>query len=210
MRHRGACGSPDDGARARVLSGAGRRLHQEERSEGAGYTNAVPDFPIKNEIGLRVDAVQAMSTSLTSSRCSYAALRRAVRRVGRIYDDALVQVGLNAAQYNLLATVARIGTPTQSELAADLVMDLSALGRTLKPLIREGWVMTLKDGNDGRTKRVELTSVGQGRLREASERWAGAQARFDRLVGRTASKELRALLDRLASEDFAEKFRRAS
>ena len=54
--------------------------------------------------------------------------------------------------------------PTLRELAEAIVMDLSALGHTLKPLIRDGYVALVPDKNDGRVKHATLT---KGRGKEA-------------------------------------------
>jgi DNA-binding MarR family transcriptional regulator len=147
-----------------------------------------------------------MSTTLTASVCSYGALRRATRGIGQLYDEAIVSAGINAAQYNLLSAISRLDAPTQSELAVDMVMDLSALGHTLKPLIRDGWVEARKDNEDARRRRIALTSAGKAKLQEAQALWKRAQSRFDLLVGRAVSKELRELLDKISDPEFAERF----
>src|ERR1700754_4268018 len=126
----------------------------------------------------------AMSTNaLTRSTCSYGALRRAMRGIGQLYDQALAPSGLNAAQYNLLRTIEKLGTPTHSVLAADMVMDLSALGHTLKPLVRDGWITLDKDRNDGPRRIVTLTEEGKGRLQEAKRLWKPVQRRFESVLG---------------------------
>lgn len=137
--------------------------------------------------------------ALTSSACSYGALRRAMRSMGQLYDQALAPTGINAAQFNLLRTVEKLSIPTQSELAGDMVMDLSALGHTLKPLIREGFLSLEKDTNDGRRRIVTLTKDGRDKLKEAKSYWKPTQRRFESTVGAAASNELLALLDYLAS-----------
>jgi DNA-binding MarR family transcriptional regulator len=147
-----------------------------------------------------------MSTFLTPSLCSYGALRRATRGIGQLYDEMMGSAGINAAQYNLLHTISRLNAPTQSELAGEMVMDLSALGHTLKPLIRDGFVASRKDHEDSRRRRITLTKAGETRLREAEVLWKQAQKRFDLLVGRTAAREFRELLDQIASPEFAERF----
>jgi DNA-binding MarR family transcriptional regulator len=147
-----------------------------------------------------------MSSFLTPSVCSYGALRRATRGIGQLYDSVIGLAGINAAQYNLIHTISRLGTPTQSELASEMVMDLSALGHTLKPLIRDGFVASRKDSTDARKRRITLTKTGEAKLREAEVLWKRAQKRFDSLVGRTATKEFWEMLDQIASPEFAEQF----
>ncbi|SOE87574.1 DNA-binding transcriptional regulator, MarR family [Burkholderia sp. YR290] len=146
------------------------------------------------------------NSSLTPSVCIYGALRRATRGIGQLYDAALCTTGINTAQFNLLRTIGKLGTPSQSELAADMVMDLGALGHTLKPLLRDGWITLERDPLDGRRRIVSLTEEGQSRLRNAAVLWKRTQRRFDSLVGHESTQTLLQLLDHLASEEFGETF----
>ncbi|WP_186124255.1 MarR family winged helix-turn-helix transcriptional regulator [Burkholderia gladioli] len=139
---------------------------------------------------------------LTPSVCSYGALRRATRGISQQYDQALEPAGINAAQYNLLRAVQRLGAPTQSELAAEVVMDLSALGHTLKPLIRDSWITLDKDPEDNRRRLISLTPEGRERLRHARRLWKPVQQRFEAFLGKQETQDLLALLDHLASGSF--------
>lgn len=143
---------------------------------------------------------------LSTSVCSYGALRRAMRGVGLLYDQALAPAGINAAQYNLLRSIERLKAATQSDLAAELVMNLSALGHTLKPLVRDGWVALNKDPDDGRRRLVTLTSDGRIKLREAQQLWRPTQKRFEAVLGGEETRRLLTLLDHLASTDFSDIF----
>jgi DNA-binding MarR family transcriptional regulator len=147
-------------------------------------------------------------TPLSSSVCNYAALRRATRGVGQLYDQALAPSGLNAAQHGLLNSISRLKNPSQSDLAADLVMDLSALGHTLKPLVRDGFVQLSPDATDKRKRRVTLTSVGAAKLRDAARLQKTVQRRLESVLGREEAGALRALLDYLSSSEFSDEFGR--
>jgi DNA-binding MarR family transcriptional regulator len=144
--------------------------------------------------------------SLSPSVCNYAALRRATRGVGQLYDQALAPSGLNAAQHGLLNSIARLKNPCQSDLATDLVMDLSALGHTLKPLVRDGFVQLSPDDNDKRKRRVTLTSVGAAKLRDTRKLQKTVQRRLESVLGHDRASALRALLDYLSSSDFSKAF----
>lgn len=144
------------------------------------------------------------NAALNPSCCSYGALKRATRGIGQFYDKALSPSGINATQYNALAAIRRLNAPTQSELANDLVMDLSALGHTLKPLIRDGWVSVERDADDGRKRRIVLTAEGDECLDRAFSHWEKAQQEFDTALGATISDGLRQLLDHLVSGTFAD------
>ncbi len=97
--------------------------------------------------------------------CNNSMLRRASRMLGQLYDDELAPSGLRATQHGLLAQIHIMGAPTLRDLAAEIVMDLSALGHTLKPLVRDGYVALVPDKEDRRVKHVNADAC---RPKEAS------------------------------------------
>jgi DNA-binding MarR family transcriptional regulator len=144
--------------------------------------------------------------SLRDSICNNAALRRATRRLGQLYDDRLAGAGLKATQTTLLSQVHILNEPTLKELANELVMDLSALSHTLKPLVRDGLVKIVPDKRDARAKRVTLTPAGRAKLEVVMELWTEVHKRFEEVLGPEQAQKLRATLDLIASPDFAEAF----
>ncbi|MCA0010488.1 MarR family winged helix-turn-helix transcriptional regulator [Mesorhizobium sp. B292B1B] len=135
------------------------------------------------------------------SRCNNATLRRTARRLGRFYDDALAPSGLKGTQFGLLFQISASSEPAMGTVAEALIMDLSALGHTLKPLVRDGYVETFPDKDDRRVKRVRLTPHGRAKLEEAIKLWSVAQQRFEEMVGAEQAAKLRATLDTVASLD---------
>jgi DNA-binding MarR family transcriptional regulator len=138
--------------------------------------------------------------------CNNAAIRQAARMLGQLYDDALAPSGLRGTQYTLLYVIQEMNAPTLREMADQLVMDLSALGRSLKPLERDGLVAIVADPNDGRAKRATLTKAGSKTLKRALELWRDAQDRFEKAFGTKRAEELRSVLESLSSREFREAF----
>ncbi|MDX8526701.1 MarR family winged helix-turn-helix transcriptional regulator [Mesorhizobium sp. MSK_1335] len=132
------------------------------------------------------------------SSCNNATLRRAARSLGRFYDDALAPSGLKGTQFGLLFQIHVGSEPTMGTIAEALIIDLSALGHTLKPLIRDGYVETFADKDDRRVKRVRLTPQGETKLDEAIKLWSVAQQQFEDRVGAEQAAKLRAALDEVA------------
>ncbi|MGI4813244.1 MAG: MarR family winged helix-turn-helix transcriptional regulator [Janthinobacterium lividum] len=153
--------------------------------------------------------VAEQNDTSVNSHCNNAAIRRAARRVGQLYDDALAPCGLRATQYSLLNQIERAGSPTMRMLADKLVMDLSALGHTLQPLSRDGLLERVADADDRRSRRVHLTPAGIAKLREARRLWKQANDSFDTSFGVHDAARLRATLDLIASPGFAERLRTA-
>lgn len=157
---------------------------------------------MRNDIKARPPEASAGANLL--GHCNNAALRKAARRLGKLYDAVLDPSGLRATQYILLTQIHELGSPTMAKLANSLVMDLSATRHSLEPLIRERLVRLHIDPNDRRVKRVVLTATGAAKFKKAFGLWRKAQDRFERALGRARAAELRSELAFLASDEFNE------
>jgi DNA-binding MarR family transcriptional regulator len=136
------------------------------------------------------------------SPCNNATLRRAARRLGRFYDDVLAPSGMKGTQYGLLYQIHIGDEPAMGAIAEAMIMDLSALGHTLKPLVRDDYVETFADKDDRRIKRVRLTPRGKVKLEEATKLWSMAQQRFEEMFGKDRAAMLRSALDEVAAMEF--------
>jgi DNA-binding MarR family transcriptional regulator len=126
--------------------------------------------------------------------CTCLAVRQAARRVTQFYDQHLAPTGLRTTQFSILATLRRLGEKTINELAAEMVMDRTTLGRNVLPLEREGLISIEPGQTNGRSKTVKLTAEGRKRLDEARKRWRAAQGGFARAFGEERTVLLRSLL----------------
>ena len=131
----------------------------------------------------------------TSCLCTQ--LRRASRGVTRLYDDALADVGLGAAQFSLLRHVQRLGQPSISVLAEAMGLDRSTLGRNLR-VLQEQELLQLGEGHDLRAREVRLTEAGLQRIEQALPLWEQVQRELNARLGEDHRAELMALLDQLA------------
>jgi DNA-binding MarR family transcriptional regulator len=134
-----------------------------------------------------------MPTS-TSPACACSRLRRATRAITQLYDDALAPSGLRATQFGVLRTLARRGTMTIGSLAADLLLDRTALSRNLDPLVERGLV-EIAAGIDLRTRHVTMSAAGKRTLDIAEPHWTDAQREVSRRVGKQRLAELYTLLE---------------
>lgn len=135
------------------------------------------------------------STATPSSpACACGRLRRATRALTQLYDDLMAPSGLRVTQFSLLRMLARQGTSRMSDLAEALLLDRTALSRTLDPLVGRGLVMIVP-GRDARTREVSLKRAGQSALRAATPYWQDAQAQVAKRLG---SAKLDALIAVLA------------
>ncbi|WP_158812135.1 MarR family winged helix-turn-helix transcriptional regulator [Beijerinckia sp. L45] len=148
-----------------------------------------------------MNAMEALGT------CGNASLRKATRRVGQLFDDAMRAGGLRATQQHLLAQVSAMQAPTMKKLASALVMDLSALGHTLQPLLRDGYVPLSVNKDDRRSKLVMITDLGRLKLESSTVLWRDAHSRFEAALGKERAEQLLEILDAVASPSFSTAFR---
>jgi len=133
-----------------------------------------------------------------SAACACGRLRRAARALTQRYDDAMAPAGLRVTQFSLLRTLARGGPARISELAAQQLLDRTALSRNLDPLLEKGFV-AVAAGRDARTREVALTARGATVLRRAERYWKDAQDEVVRRIGKARFARLIAVLGELES-----------
>ena len=126
--------------------------------------------------------------------CSNFRLRQMARRVSRIYDHHLAEVGLTGTQYSTLGTLARLGPVGQRELARQLGLDASTLARNLRLMIGQGWIRQ-EPGPDARSRLVRLTDAGRQTLTEGRRCWREAQRALTGLMGAERIRVLHQVLD---------------
>src|SRR5256712_2746012 len=133
----------------------------------------------------RVSTVAAGQDRGRLSPCVCSTLRRVTRAVTQLYDDALRLSGLRVTQFNILATIARMGEANLKQLEDTLAIDQTTLTRSLNVLERDG-VIERASHPDGRIKAMRLTSKGRRALEVARPLWARAQDRVLRELGTKA------------------------
>jgi DNA-binding MarR family transcriptional regulator len=135
--------------------------------------------------------------------CCATAMRKATRRLTQLYDDALERCGLRSTQFAILAELDfKPGDPpTMAELAKLLVMDRSALGHNLQPLLRDGLVALKDSPTDKRRRLVVLTPQGRAKMKVAVKLWNEAEQRFRAVFGPSRAAKLRATLLEIARDD---------
>jgi DNA-binding MarR family transcriptional regulator len=135
-----------------------------------------------------------MNRSLSYDECNCFALRQAARHVTQIYERHLGQVGLTAAQFTILAKLARKPNLPIADLADSMVMERTTLVRAMKPLQRDGLVVSESAEHDGRTFLFSLTEQGEATFDLAADAWRAAQDEFEEKFGRERARALRSEL----------------
>lgn len=127
-------------------------------------------------------------------------MRAATRRLTQLYDEAMAPTGLRITQFHVLAELERRSAdpPTIGELAEILTMERSALGQTLRPLVRDGFVALRQDARDGRRRPIKLTRAGRDKVAYGRRYWAGAHEKFQHFFGGNQMVGLRETLRDIA------------
>lgn len=133
--------------------------------------------------------------------CNCLAARKAARHLTQFYDRHLAPSGLRSTQFSVLARVRLRGPISINALAAELALDRTTLGRTLRPLERDGLIRLGRDPRDRRGRALTLTAAGEARLDAARPLWLAAQRRFEAVYGEQRAGALRQTLAELVAVD---------
>lgn len=114
-----------------------------------------------------------------TGNCYALAVRRASRRLIRLYDGALDQTGLTVSQLATLAWIKALKRPTVQKIADYMEMDQSAMSRGLAPLERDGLVAGAPHPTDKRRRVLSLTEAGEAALAQGAEAWETAQRQVE-------------------------------
>ncbi|SDN90249.1 MarR family winged helix-turn-helix transcriptional regulator [Actinacidiphila guanduensis] len=133
-----------------------------------------------------------------------AVLRRSVNRLARRLRAERLPDGLPPGRLGALAHLYREGPSTPGAMAAALRVQPQSLTRTLAALREDGFVTRVRDPQDGRQWRLELTQSGLAAMaRDVEHRDAWLRERMASELNETEREVLRlaaALLDRLADD----------
>ncbi len=114
--------------------------------------------------------------------CVNTTLRRSSRIVSGFYDEVLRSTGLHGNQLVLLVAAYLMGPVSINKMAARVGLDRTTLVRNLSHVEERGLV-TIKPGEDLRTRIVTLTPEGRDVLVEALPLWEAAQKQVVELLG---------------------------
>ena len=104
------------------------------------------------------------------------------RAITGLYDEALRDANITAAQLTTLSFIHELGPIAPGEIAKELVLEKSTLSRNLGRMERNGWV-TIAQGEAGHTQIIRVTRKGQAVIAKALPKWRAAQERAQELLG---------------------------
>ncbi|OAH45388.1 transcriptional regulator [Sphingobium yanoikuyae] len=137
------------------------------------------------------------SRTVEIDQCNCFAVRKAARRISRLYDAFLQPIGLRITQFLILATLAKAEQASVNALAERLDLERTAMGKTLAPLLRDGLIRIDPALDDRRSRIASLTLAGLDRYERALPCWRAAQSELAELNGQDRIDALRSELTSL-------------
>jgi DNA-binding MarR family transcriptional regulator len=126
--------------------------------------------------------VKEKASRIPELPCACASLRRAARALTLPYEAVLRPFGLHITQFTILQTLARTGEVLQGKLGRILALDSTTLTRTLRIMVREGWIAERR-GTDRRERLIGLAEAGRKLLEAATPRWEKTQEELSHRFG---------------------------
>jgi len=115
-------------------------------------------------------------------QCTCFNLRKASRIVTQYFDDSMRSIGLRGTQFTLLANAFAYSPITVTRMAEIMVTDRTTLGRNLLPMEKNG-LIKVEQGDDRRTRIVQITDAGEKKLEEAYPLWKETQESIKQKIG---------------------------
>lgn len=130
--------------------------------------------------------------------CFALSIRKADRVISQIYSDYLSPLGLKSTQFTVLRVLHILGATTAKQMQDVLVMEQATVSRALKPLIRDGYIIS-KEGEDKREKLLMLSKEGQALFKQGEVLWQQAQEHIRSQLGESYEQSLLNLSDKIVA-----------
>ncbi|WP_117195714.1 MarR family winged helix-turn-helix transcriptional regulator [Rhizobium terrae] len=130
---------------------------------------------------------------MPNDTCHCILLRKASRKVSSYYDEALAPLGVNIGQFSLLRNINRLAPVSLTDLAVEVDLDRSTVGRNAKVLERMGLV-AIGHGEDQREAMLSITPQGHAILKQGAPLWDSVQEDIEARLGPEKTRQLQELL----------------
>jgi DNA-binding MarR family transcriptional regulator len=121
-------------------------------------------------------------SQLVSLPCLCATVRRAGRALTSLYDEALRKHDMTVTQFTILQALELAGPVSQKQLGTILAIDSTTLTRSLRALLKNGWVQRA-EGEDRRAWRLRLSKQGKVVFTRALPDWEMVQETLRKKLG---------------------------
>ena len=129
--------------------------------------------------------------------CKCIRLRKASNNLTKIYDSALIKVGLKITQFSTLKNIQKLGKTNIRDLSSELELDRTTVLRNIEKLI-EMDLVSYKYENDDKSKIIQLTTIGIKKLKESMIIWEETQHKYIKALGIKNYKEIDTLITKIS------------
>jgi DNA-binding MarR family transcriptional regulator len=129
---------------------------------------------------------------MACASCFCLASRQAARKITRLYDGYMQGSGIRVTQFTILSQLMLRGEMPIGKLADILGMERTTLTRNLTLLEAQKWI-SIKAGDDPRSRISAITAQGRGIVRRAFPYWSKAQAQVGKMLGADGQAALKVL-----------------
>lgn len=119
--------------------------------------------------------------------CFCLRLKRAAEELMKTYQEALAPSGVTPVQHIILGNILACKGASLCEIAEAIGVERSTLARTIKPLVKEGYVADVKPAR-ARNSRLVLTEKGEEVFQEAHRLWVQEQDKVASELGPVGEK----------------------
>ena len=129
--------------------------------------------------------------------CKCIHLRKASNNLTKIYDSALIKVGLKITQFSTLKNIQKLGKTNIRDLSYVLELDRTTVLRNIEKLIKMN-LISYKDERNSKNKIIQLTTFGKSKLRKAIIIWEETQHKYIKALGIKSYKEIDTLVTKIS------------
>lgn len=135
-----------------------------------------------------------MGKRVDNTVCHCLKMRRSAENVIHFYDKILSPTGLTVRQYSLLHQISEHEGCSVRELSELTELDRSTLARSLKPLLKTGYIDDKKEAG-ARNSKLVLSEMGAEVCSQAEKLWTLAQKQFEEKLGNDTVNTLEKILE---------------
>ncbi len=132
-----------------------------------------------------------------NSSCKCIRLRKASNNLTKIYDSALIKVGLKITQFSTLKNIQKLGKTNIRDLSSELELDRTTVLRNIEKLI-EMDLVSYKYENDDKNKITQLTTIGVKKLNEAIIIWEETQHKYIKALDIKNYEEIETIISKIS------------
>ncbi len=137
-----------------------------------------------------------MDEKAVDLNCTCYRVRKAARALTQFYDEALAEAGATLTKMSVLTELSRTPNLSVTGLGRRLGMDRTTVSRTIKPMLRDGWIAS-GEALDRRARDLVITGAGVEILTRCNVGWRHAESRMLRSIGLERRTTLFDLLDKV-------------